>query len=168
MKDNKGMSLIELIVVLAISAVLVSITGVSISVLGSSNMKATGRLINQKMAATRLTAMSRSGQYAVQFRKDGGKTYIETLKRASSSTAWTVSSKEEVDKRLTIKYTAGGTTREVDSNRVIFCFKKGSGGLYNCTNISGDDLGKPSKITVVKGDRTYDIQVSAVTGKTSH
>lgn len=64
-QQNKGMTLIEVLVVVAILAITVGIAGVSISLATSRDAEKSAKIINDALESSRMYAMSKTGTFEV-------------------------------------------------------------------------------------------------------
>ncbi|MBQ2800955.1 MAG: prepilin-type N-terminal cleavage/methylation domain-containing protein [Lachnospiraceae bacterium] len=163
MKNNKGFSLVELIIVIAILAVVSSVSIVGLSYVSSTNVKSTVRKINSSLLKTQNYTMSKSS---------GGRDIGMRLTLDSSG-------------NYCIQYIGMGQTDEVigKSNIIIKCYKtdnsvqtvasgpveiyfdRATGGLLTA------DASVPNvywnKIEVLIGGKSKGyVTISKVTGKT--
>ncbi len=84
-KNNKGFSLVELIVIIAIMAVL-SISVVSyIGMVGNSEVRKCAKELNSHMSQTKVCAMSRSSAQLIVYANDSG-VYVVSKQGTSSKT----------------------------------------------------------------------------------
>ncbi len=65
-KNNMGFSLVELLVVLAIMAVMIGSAGIGISLASSRDAQKSAKTIDNALAMSRLCAMSREGEFVLK------------------------------------------------------------------------------------------------------
>lgn len=160
--DNRGFSLVELIVVLAILAI-ISVGAVnSFGLLYSTSAKETATKLNSAMSKARTEAMSKS-QASLQIYEKDSAYYVKftingneesPIQIGSSRVKITYSTSNSPDTELDLP--SGGLTIEFDRDTGGF---KSMGG-----NGSGEIYCK--KITVTSGSKTYNLICERLTGKT--
>ena len=158
--NNKGLTLVELIVVVAIMGI-VSIGGISgINLIYSTSAKETSSKLNSALNRARTEAMSRSqasldiyeqdSEYYVKFKINGAE---EAPIRVGTS-------------RVNVSYTdtQGNTKKLTAPNSLKIEFDRETGAFKPLDSGSGDAYLK--KITVSSGTKVYTITCERLTGKT--
>lgn len=168
-KDNKGYSLVELIVVIAIVSVLGLGALWSIVMVFSANAKTCANDIMGAISECKVMTMSK-GQGNVRviiYRSSNGNIYSELQMRESSGSGWTAAHEaEKIGARKCSVGTADGADDLPDkANAWEIYFDRSSGSfLYS------SDPGKPNtsvtEIYVQGGHRNYHIRLEELTGKT--
>lgn len=174
MRKNKGLSLIELLAVVAILSIVA--TGVLVSVFSSSGWRAKKvvEALNQALSETRVQALSKSNAWMEINEKDGG--YVIRTSYSSDVV---------LDGRFTITYHTAEDDQTYDAKTqpMILSYDRGSGafsGVISSVTQSGDavtytmrygDDGKTllhcDQITVSQGSKTWIIKLYPETGKHS-
>lgn len=165
MKNNKGFSLLEMIIVIAILAIVTSISFVGLGYLYSTNIKSSIKKINSSLLKTQsyTTAKSIGGRdVGMRIKKESDGYYIEYLGIPGQED-------EKIGKtNLTvICYYVGGSTgsETVDTgNSVDIYFDRSTGGLLPRT-AGGDDYWNTIEITA-NGANRCTVTISKITGKT--
>lgn len=163
MKNNKGFSLIELIIVIAILAVVSSVSIVGLSYISSTNTKSTIRKINNSLLKTQNYTISKSSggrDIGMRLTVDGSGNYcIQYIGMGQAD--------EIIGKtKLTIKcYDTATNATTVVASPVEIYFDRATGGLLTVNqNVSGVYW---NKIEVLAGNKSKGyITISRVTGKT--
>lgn len=160
-KNNKGFSLVELIVIIAIMAVLVGGVVGYAGVYGSTKVKNCAKEIESRLSETKVCAMSKSQAYITIYADDTG-VYVTSVQGSVTET-------EKIgEKGLSVSYrnvrsgnsyTAVGTTEatglKIEFDRASGACKKMADGKY-CYAIN-----------VTNGTTTYTVNIEPITGKTS-
>lgn len=168
-KNNKGYSLVELIVVIAI----ISVVGLgamwSIIMVFSANAKTCANDIIGAISECKITTMSK-GQGNVRviiYRSSNGNIYSELQMRESSTGAWTaVRESEKIGaRRCSVGATDGADDLPDKASAWEIYFDRSSGSFLYST-----DPGKPNtsvtEIYVQGGRKNYRIKLEELTGKT--
>lgn len=173
MKCNKGFSLIELIIVIAILAVVTGVSFVGLGYLYNSNVKSTIKKINTSLLQTQSYTTAKSvGGRDIYFKlyQDSGDYYTAMCREDSSGNEIKLQEPEKVGKKnLTVKYVAsdGINVNEVDinsSNSLKLYFDRSTGGLLPMANGGSTYC---SKIEIsVNGLSKCSVTISKITGKT--
>lgn len=184
-KNNKGLSLVELIVVIAIMAVLVGMLALSLSILTGAQAKQAAEKISSQLNEAKTGSMSRYQQtltlkYETKnelagFPSDGfyaEKSYLDMKKDLTTKEVGKesrrVGSKQV---QITIYYTNASGTQSYDltttGGDVIISYDRTSGALKPITN-AASSLGSDAvlqSITCKSGLKTYEIEFTPQTGK---
>lgn len=168
-KNNKGYSLVELIVVIAI----ISVVGLgalwSIIMVFSANAKTCANDIVGAISECKVTTMSK-GQGNVRviiYRSANGNVCAELQMRETSTSAWeAVRDAEKIGaKKCSVGTTDGADDLPDRANAWEFYFDRSSGSFLYST-----DSGKPNtsvtEIYVQGGRKNYRIKLEELTGKT--
>lgn len=128
MKKNDGFSLIELIIVVAIMAVLMTMVALSIGYINSTNTKAmTNELISALDDAKLISMMKESGAGDITFFYEDGKVYYQI---GSNEKKVLTSTKIDLEYRVE---GAADYTKIDASHSLILQFNKSSGAVKNAT-----------------------------------
>lgn len=190
--NNKGFSLVELIVIIAIIAIAAGGLAMSVSLVVGSEAKKAVQKIESSLDSAKTGAMSRYAEtLTIQYlEKDAGEgrdvagyyavETIETLKKGSGTEPVdhrTVGKEQRrlCDARVTIKLTywdgtsQADTTLEADgSNSIVFEYDRGTGLFKNIGIGSGSGVtyyGQPISLECTSGLRTYKVNFLSETGK---
>lgn len=155
-KENKGFSLLELIVIVLIIGILSTTTLVAVSNMYNARVTAArNRVVSLLSNARTATIAKADGTIWFEISKDSDGDYYGTIYEGTKYD-YTASKKLSEDKlgndRLTIKVkNADGTSKEVDSsNSVIFDFVKSTGALdEDYTDVEISNNSRTSNIIVI-------------------
>lgn len=130
-RDNKGFSLIEMVVVLAIMLVMTGAIMMSVSSLYSQQVKRATRTIDSLLTDTKTLTMAKTSSY-FSLRKDGDYYYAET----------TDGTKKQLsnNKTLTVKYKLKSGTSYIDvaTTPVAISYQKSSGAFDKAGSVNVD------------------------------
>lgn len=166
-KDNRGYSLVEMIIVVAIIAVVGLGATWSIILVFSGNAKACANAMVNSISECKIMTMTK-GQGNVRviiYRGSNGKIYSELQTRESVSSGW-VTGKDGAEKiganRCSVGTTDGGDDIPDRDNAWEIYFDRSSGSfLY-----SADAYTSVTEIYVQGGRKNYCITLQKLTGKT--
>ncbi len=180
--DNRGFSLVELIIVIAIMAIVVGMLAGHLNYIGNSQARALANSIKTAVGQTRIQTMGKYETYLHIYKGSDGRYYRETWKR-SSADSWTHDKREMIGKnRPTVKYkTKDGTVTNIDgtsNGSLLITFDRSNGKEVARTRpvgITANEEGQPLTVNAVEckeikvsyGTREYVIKVEPETGKVS-
>lgn len=157
MNKNRGLTLVELLVVVVIIGIIAGFVGVAASTSGSSSAKKSAEMIDSYIGELRINCMSRAGSpYALLYIKDAV-LVAEYYEHGTLVFEETLS-----DKRVSLSYKAGAAGAETalgDADSPLkMSFYRSTGALKE--PIETGEL----KIFISGGSKDYTITVIAVTG----
>ena len=158
LKDNRGYSLIELIVVIAIMALIISTVFYSVIMVFSATAKSTANDIQRAIGDCKVTTMGRSSAYMELYRDTDQNVYTRMNVKDSSGT-YVASEPEKVGtSRVYVAYTPkGGVETELTAgDKIEISFDRANGGF------TGDIY---EKLHVQGGSKNYEIVLTELTGK---
>lgn len=161
-KNNKGFSLVELIIIIAIMAVLaVSIITYS-GMIGNSKARQCAKEIDSHLSETKVCAMSRAQAKMIIYANGNG-VYVTTVQTGRGTETEKIGDKgvkvEYCQVRGSDTYTTVGTT---EATGVVIEFDRASGALKKMDN---GNYCYGFKITA--GDSVYKVVIEPLTGKTA-
>ncbi len=184
-RDNKGFSLIELIIIIAIMGIIITILGGNFVYVNYSAAKGCANSLKTAIGQTRIKTMGKKETYLYVY-KDGNGYSMKTISKGSKSgDPITVESSEWLAKnKVTVSYTiktstgadVGPVTID-DTHSLMIGFNRESGKLdtdTTATAITFDGISKAVTtaanetgmiINVQSGDHIYDITIHGATGK---
>lgn len=160
-KNNQGFSLVELIVVIALMAILVGGVISYVGTYGSTKVKNCAKEIESHFSETKVCAMSKSQAYMIIYANDTG-VYVKSVQGSNSETekigekGLKVSYRNE---RNGTTYTTVGTT---EAAGLKIEFDRASGA---CKKMADDKY--CYAIQVTNGTSTYTVNIEPITGKSS-
>lgn len=162
--DNKGYTLVELIVVVAIMAVMIGFSVIGVRALVGPNLNKVSFALSSSLSKFRTTAMSQGQADVWEWRLEerSGVYYGVTYQNGTEY------KKEEIGSNISISFTSGTTSFDVNvSNPLILCFKKDTGSLVSVNGVSVTDasLSSVSTITITYATRSAEVKVYSTTGK---
>lgn len=160
-KNNQGFSLVELIVVIALLAVMVGGVVAYSGNYGSAKVRKCAKEIESYFSQTKVCAMSKSQAYMILYADDTG-VYVKTVQGSVTDT-------EKIgDKGLSVTYRnerTGSTYTSIgstESTGLKIEFDRASGA---CKKMADDKY--CYAIRVSNGSETYTVNIEPLTGKSS-
>jgi len=180
-KNNKGLSLVELIVVIAIMAVVIGIGALSFSLMFGTQAKSCAQKVSGMLNETKTGCMSRYDEtMTLRYRLAGSDPAITSAgyytenelftinKDAAAVTTGSEFRKMGGSRVVITVYMADGSSFELgQNNSVTMSFDRASGAFDEATFVVGGSAGSGyvDKITFQSGLRTYTISMVQETGK---
>ena len=167
-KDNRGLSLVELVIVMAIMAVLGTVVSIGVNlVTGRPADKCASRL-QTVMQNNRMTTMGKLDASMRIYMDAAGGIYVDELIKVNESTTNTVTTQVgEAGVVLFYKITGEADYRELTpGTALLLSYDRSSGAFKDLTSmgLSGHYC---EEIKIVKGNRTKILKLSYLTGKIS-
>lgn len=160
MKNNKGFSLVELIVVIALIAVLSGLVAISASAVLGTQVKAATKNIETEIKKARNLTMGKDRVVLKLYKADDGY-YADIIPNDDASKAVT---KKVGKQKVTVEYsysTDGSDLKTLDSNGVVIEFDRSSG------EVKKDDDGNCVRVIKITKNKTVrTITLYQETGKT--
>ena len=179
MKNDKGFSLIELIIVIAIMGILLSFASAGIGLLTHQAARVASRDVYNMIGSAQTVAMSKGNSYyIISSDSDGNKSVFVSYK-PNSNPEYITLQESSVNKNVGLSYIAGGMEYAIDgstSQGIVIQIDRATGKFKQFYSYSGnpsapfdpatDALASVcTDIKVVQGSRVYDIALVAATGK---
>ena len=161
-KNNKGFSLVELIIIIAIMAVL-TVAVISYSgMIGDSHARKCAKEIESTLSDTKVCAMSRAEAKMIIYANNNG-VYVTTVQTGRGTETKKIGQKgvkvEYCEARNSDAYTQVGTT---EATGVVIQFDRASGA---CKKMDSGNYCYGFKVTA--GDSVYKVVIEPLTGKTT-
>lgn len=163
---NKGFSLVELIVVVAIMGVMTAVGGYALTAISSANAKECARELEAGLISTRTQSYSSdSGDSiaTVSFYKGTDGIYME--KSFETGTKKIGGSKVSVSYGVKTEDGSSIVYTDLGSSRITFSFNRSSG-AFRSMKVDGTSASMCDAIKVTSGHKTYIITCYEQTGKT--
>ena len=158
---NKGFSLVELIVVIAILGVMTAVGGYALTAISSANAKECAREIEAGLISTRTQSYSSdtaTSVVEVSFYKGADGIYMKKSFEAEA--------KKIGGSKVSVSYQlSSGVDTDLDDDRISFSFNRSSG-AFREMKVNGNSEGICQTIKITSGSKTYTITCYEHTGKT--
>ncbi len=157
-KDNRGISLLELIVVISIMAVLTGAIGIGVGLVSNKSATECAKKMQMAIQRNRTSTMGKHNGRLVVFKGDDDRIYIRDELNYSTSSP-RISDNIAIGKS-DVTVTCNGA--ELDDDGIVIEFRRSDGSLFQAVNAEGD-AALPIEIT--KNSRTYEINIDPLTGR---
>lgn len=169
---NRGFTLIEIIITIAIMAI-VTVGSVSIySWIKSNRLKSLSENTNNVISDLRTETMSKSGRYKLQISYDSNKQYVAKIYIVSGTDGagnpiWSVYDTQNLGTRGDISVDAGGTVNSLKSGWVIELeYNKADGSFKTATCSKGTtSYSGITDLDIEYGGNTRTVKLITLTGK---
>lgn len=162
--NNDGYSMIELIIVLAIIAILMGTVYYSIILVFSANAKSCANNIQRAIGDCKVTTMGKADAYMELYRDDDGNVYTQMHVTESDGSVTDEEPEKVGTSKVNVGYTPkGGTETELvpgKANAIRICFDRSNGGFKADNNGNIYD-----EIYVRGGSKDFGITMTELTGK---
>lgn len=163
--NNKGFSLVELVVVIAIMTILVSTLGYSYRMVASKTATQLAKNIELALEKNRVNAMGKNNaSVKFYFVNDDGY-YMDDVTNKGLVSELTTTTKIG-KKDVTCYYVSDGSSVNINSsNSITYTFNRSDGSLKSITDSDNNVLDKSTAIYVEKNNKKYKITVESLTGR---
>ena len=173
-RDNRGLSLVELIVVVAILSIFVGGTVLGLGLISNKSVDKCADKLRLTMQNNRVTTMGRLDS-RLEIYLDGDTIYIQEFVKKDASGYVAGTPVELGDAGLTMKFTlsdSSGTVLTLGDPgcpaRIILQYDRSSGAFKDLSAMGSAYAGKYcTKIEISKGSKLRTISISYLTGKIS-
>lgn len=169
--NNKGISLIEVIIIVAVMGIMTGGIVLTFSIVNSVNTKGTAESVDSALEKVKTESMSKEKQTYLVIYKSSDASY-EGYYMTSTTDKDTFIKTPETNKKIAAKNLSfvvnlsDGTSVDIASNCIFISFDRASGAFGSC--FVGDALiehSGPKSIVISGGGRTNSIQCIPETGK---
>lgn len=158
--DERGVSLVELIIVMAIMAVIVGMTGFGLGMISNKPVDECAKKIEMLLNRNRTTVMGKKDAWLEFYLNDGRVTVQEIIIEANGTTKRIGDSVTIGADNVGMRLTYAGNTLELDTTHRKIGFRRDSGSLESK---EGDFI--YTKIEIYKGSYSKIITINELTGK---
>lgn len=175
-RDNRGFTIVEIVVVIAIVAILAGMGSYGISQLTGFHAREGADTIANSLTQARIAILGKSksaGNMAWEIFCDDGEYYVRTVYDVGTSEYYRDEKKivdgavkvylGETDMNTWENDGAVSTTQLIDGQSKRYFFNRSTGAL--CSSTTGATLSSNAFIRVEKGSKNYDVMIVAKTGK---
>ncbi|MEG1633684.1 MAG: prepilin-type N-terminal cleavage/methylation domain-containing protein [Oscillospiraceae bacterium] len=157
-KNNRGYTLVELMVVVAIIGVCVGLASLSISTVSSAQAKKTASSIDASISKCKIYALSRAQKVYIELSALNGETHVKLFEKDIL-----VSDDVVGGERAPVSYTVNGTDTPISgTNTLKISFSRDTGAFdFSGNTFSPDNC---SSIKIAGGGRSYVITLVPSTG----
>ena len=155
MKKNKGFTMVEVMVTVAIMAVLAAIIGITMGVLLGQRVKSMAADTKSVFQSTQIASMARDDAY-VSLQQIGDDAYVIAYSSAGNEI-----NRAEAH-NVTMSYTVNGASMGTPTSQVKIFFNRQTGGL------EADSSHAVDSITFSNGQRSITLRISRLTGKVTY
>ncbi len=165
MKNNKGVTLVELIIVIAIMAVVSGILALSLGSALSKPADECAQKLTNALKSARITTMGKlSCEITIKQASNGAEIWLEEkITNADGSTKVTNTKIGQKNVSVTYKIQGIATPYNLYDKSLVLSYKRETGGF----NIPTGHSAYCEEIVIKKGNRTRTIKLSYLTGKVS-
>ena len=183
-KDNRGLSIVELVIVIAIMAIVIGMLAASLNYIGNSQARSLANAIKTSIGQTRIQTMGKNEVFLYIYRGSDKRYYKETWRKAGADDTLVRENREMLGKdKPSVKYYIKDDTDEhvIDgTGGLLITFDRSNGkeidtrGLpTGSQNSEGTEITTPNgnksvlcnKILVSYGSKEYVIEITPETGK---
>ncbi len=169
--DNRGISLVELIVVITIMAVMTGITALGVGIMFTKDASYVAVRIDDELTEARMLSMSRSGAFTYVLHYDNGDPasgYIQILEGDATRANNTEFKKVAFDKSVKITVTGEGvSSTSPASGNISIVFNKAQGNVQEIGSVGPAPTYAYTKIADAKEVYTIKVESTKNSAKTS-
>ncbi|MBO4653233.1 MAG: prepilin-type N-terminal cleavage/methylation domain-containing protein [Lachnospiraceae bacterium] len=169
MKHNEGLSLVELIVIIAIMGVLVSVVGISVTVVSRQKVSNAASDVRGQFQTAQTIAMSKDNCY-MQFEQNANGETVFTIHSSNNAILDRVTVSEKIS--ITVGY--GSSTLNMSSCGVVRIYYDRESGairdafLCGTSSSDGTSVGNIDTIRFSNGSKSVTLHLTKLTGKVSY
>lgn len=162
--NNQGFSMMELIVVIAIMALLAGLLSYGVYIVMTGDTKRASKTMSGEISSLRTNTMAVMGQWQYEIVNDGGSIKIRTYKDGVEQDYTNLGA------RIRLQYKVSQTANETDlsnGQKLVLTFVQGSGKVSDLQLFTADDLNKASTLDSarsIKGVGCCELKVMTTRG----
>ena len=171
MKKNEGLSLIELVVVIAIMSVMIAVVGISVTVLSRQKVSNAASDVKSLLQTAQTIAMSKDNCH-VEIQEIGDSVVFTTYSSSNK-----IIDKVTLDEKITVSLSyASGSSMNMDVLGAVGIYYKRESGAFDSASVCGT-TGNPKSGTAVdpirwirfsNGNKSVTLHLTELTGKVSY
>lgn len=171
-QNNNGYSLVEIIIVIAIMAILTGGIFFSVNMVFGANAKTCANDLRGAITQCKVNAMGKSDA-ALEIFRDSSNQCIYARQWINDGSGWQSRDREKISNaRVNVTYTADGVNfQELDDSHPVFIgFDRSSGAFRECTDPNSGALNSYpiyQEFRVTGGSRAFTVELTRLTGKVS-
>lgn len=160
-KNNKGYSLVEIIIVMAIIGVVGSAGTISFRMIYNARVTTVARKVHSYCKTVRLNNMTKAQMKYIHIFKDSsdGTYYINIDEQQNIDTS--VKKEEIGNATLGVRYVVDSSSLSADEITIFF----GRNGQCEVIDNAGNPISNVKQLKFTNGSRTAELNISTVTGK---
>ncbi len=163
--DNKGMSLVEIIVVIAILSLFIGSVSYSINWASGKAAEECAQKLAYNLKQARTMAMGKNSTTITVKKDEAGNIITEMKLVTDTGDAATTTSTKVGNRSVSVRFDDGFSESELGTGGVVFVFDRASGALKT---LNGAEANTASpKFTVSKGSTRRTIEIVPITGRIS-
>lgn len=167
-RNNEGLTLVEVIIVIAIMAVLTGMAALSISIISGLPARQCAEEVHSTLSRVRIATMGKKEETLLLTVRDDG-VYLQEVIDGSAEPEKKVGKQGiNVSYTLVTSGTEGGSTPLLSGSSLLFSFDRSSGAFSNIfiNGVEKTDT-YAGRISFQKGGKTYTVMMVPLTGKMS-
>lgn len=160
MKKNQGLSLIELVVVIAIMSILVGLIGVSVSVLSRQKVSSAASDVKGLLQTAQTIAMSKKNCYVKISQESQGVVFATYSYTKADKSDQKLIDKVTISDNITVKVKAAGASSFSSISSAVEIKYKRESGSFTTDTIDA--------IQFSKGTKSVELKLTKLTGKVAY
>lgn len=153
-ENNKGISIVEIIIVVAIISILATTFMLSTSVATDKHVNSCALKISSALEQTRNLALGKQGAYIEMWHDPNDYVYVQMYVNGQPYGGLAAVGRPGLEVKIT---TTGGGPVDLGSTHQVVTFSRSNGSVTDATPITN--------ISVTNGRRVYDVTIDPYTGK---
>ena len=165
--DNKGMSLVEIIVVIAILSLFIGSVSYSINWASGKAAEECAQKLAYNLKQARTMAMGKNSTTITVKKDEAGNIITEMKLVTDTGDAATTTSTKVGNRSVSVRFDDGSSESELGTGGVVFVFDRASGALKTLNGAEANTNTASPKFTVSKGSTRRTIEIVPITGRIS-